>query len=97
MLEQYANSRVAHYTDSAAAASIVTKGSRNRRLHPMVLEVSLALRRYGITLEAVWKSRNDGLIQRADRGSRDFHEDDISLDFDTMQGKTIVVWFTTNI
>ena len=87
MLERFANSTVAHYTDSAAMASIVTKGSRNPKLHPMVLEVALALRRYGITVEAVWRSREDGLIQWADRGSRDFHQDDVSLDFDTMQGR----------
>ena len=87
VLEQFANSTVAHYTDSAAMASIVTKGSRNPHLHPMVLEVSLALRRYGITVEAVWRSREDGLIQWADRGSRDFHQDNVLLDFETMQGR----------
>ena len=67
-------------------ASIVTKGSRNEKLHPMVVDVSLAIRNYGIKVEAVWKSRDDGLIQWADRGSRDFHDDNISLDFATMQG-----------
>ena len=87
VLEQFANLTVAHYSDSAAMASIVTKGSRNPKLHTMVLEVALALRRYGITVEAVWRSRDDGLIQWADMGSRDFHKDDISLDFDTMKGR----------
>ena len=86
VLEQYRDSVVCHYTDSQAMASIVTKGSRNVRLHPMVVDVSLALRKYGIKVEAVWRSREDGLIQWADLGSRDFHDDDISLDFVTMQG-----------
>lgn len=84
VLRQFQGCRVAHYTDSQAMASILTKGSRNTRLHPMVLEVALALRQYSITMEAVWRSREDGLIQWADLGSRDFHKDDISLDFDTM-------------
>ena len=63
VLEQYRDSVVCHYTDSQAMASIVTKGSRNEKLHPMVVDVSLALRKYGIKVEAVWKSRDDGLIQ----------------------------------
>ena len=35
-------------------------------------------------LEAVWRSREDGLIKFADLGSRDFHVDDIILDFESM-------------
>ena len=88
-MEQYRNSVVCHYTDSQAMASIVTKGSRNVRLHPMVVDVSLALRKYGIKVEDVWRSREDGMIQWADRGSRDFHDDDVSLDFVTMQGVSL--------
>ena len=84
VLRQFQGCRVAHYTDSQAMAAIITKGSRNAKLHPMVVEVALALRRHGISMEAVWKSRDDGLIVWADLGSRDFHLDDISLDFDTM-------------
>jgi hypothetical protein len=89
VLEQYRDSVVCHYTDSQAMASIVTKGTRNVRLHSMVVDVSLALREYGIKMEAVWRSREDGLIQWADRGSRDFHDDDVSLDFVTMQGVSL--------
>ena len=83
-LRRFAGCRVAHYTDSQAMASIVSKGSRNTRLQPMVVEAVLALREAGIVMEAVWKSREDGVIEYADRGSRDFHPDDISLDFDSM-------------
>ena len=86
VLKRYAGGRVAHYTDSKAMASIVMKGSRNRKLHPMVVESALALRHHGIRMESVWRSRDDGLIQWADRGSRDFHSDDISLDFESMAG-----------
>ena len=65
---------------------MVTKGSRSVKLHPMVVDVSLALRKYGIKVEAVWRSKKDGLIQWADKGSRDFHSDNILLEFVSMQG-----------
>ena len=42
------------------------------------------LRSAGIPMEAVWRSRDEGIIQWADRGSRDFHADDILLDFESM-------------
>ena len=84
-LALFAGRKVAHYTDNRAMASIVSKGSKNERLQPMVVEAVLALRRHGISMSAVWKSREDGLICYADQGSRDFHADDISLDEETMQ------------
>ena len=84
VLQRFQNSRISHYTDSRAMASIVTKGSRNSRLQPMVMESVLALRNANIVMEAVWLSRDDGRIEFADKGSRDFHPDDISLDFDSM-------------
>ena len=84
VLDRFRGCRISHYTDSKAMASIVTKGSRNSRLQPMVMEAVLALRSAGIVMEAVWISRDDGIIDFADRGSRDYHPDDISLDFDSM-------------
>ena len=42
-----------------------------------------ALRSAGIPMEAVWRSRDEGIIQWADKGWRDFHADDISLDFES--------------
>lgn len=84
VLKQFAGTRVAHYTDSQAMAIIVRKGSRNPKLQPMVMRAVLALRSHGIDMEAGWRSREDGLIVHADRGSRDFHMDDISLDFSSM-------------
>ena len=84
VLRRFAGCRIAHYTDSQAMASIISKGSRNIRLQPMVVEAVLALRSAGIVMEAVWVSREAGVIEYADRGSRDFHPDDVSLDFDTM-------------
>ena len=84
VLHRFRGARVAHYTDNKAVAAIVMRGSRNVRLQPMIVQVTLALRSAGITMEAVWRSRDDGLIMFADKGSRDFHADDVSLDFSTM-------------
>ena len=84
VLHRFRDSQVCHYTDSRAMASIVTKGSRNPRLQPLVVEAVLALRGAGIVMEAVWLSRQDGIIEFADRGSRDYHPDDISLDYESM-------------
>ena len=60
------------------------KGSTNPRLQPLVMEAVLALRNAGIVVDTVWRSREDGKIKIADKGSRDFHTDDVSLDFDSM-------------
>ena len=79
-LKKFKGMRVAHHTDSQALVHILGKGSRNRKLQPMVMEAFLKLREYGIIVEPVWLSREDGVIKFADLGSRDFHSDDISLD-----------------
>ena len=84
VLERFKGRKVAHYTDSQAMVAIISRGSRNPKLHPMVVEALLTLRKYGITVEAVWKPREDEIITWADQGSRDFDQDDISLDFETM-------------
>ena len=60
---------MAHYTDNQAVASILSKGSRNATLQPMVVGVALALRRYGIVMETMWRSREDSLIKWADLGN----------------------------
>ena len=83
--EQFRSSVVCHYTDLQAMAILVTKGSKNVKLHPMVVDAPLALRKYGNKVEAVWRSREDGLIQLADKGSTDFHSDNILCDFVIMK------------
>ena len=72
--------RVAHHTDNKAMVHIIAKGSRNRKMQPMIMEVILKLRSYSIQIEPVWVSREEGIIKYADIGSRDFHADDISID-----------------
>ena len=83
VLKRFQGRRVTHLTDSKAMCFIVEKGSRNLKLHPMVVEATLALRKWGVRVEAMWRSREEGVIRLADLGSRDYHEDDVSLDFDT--------------
>ena len=83
-LERFRGSRIAHYTDSKAMAAIVAKGSRKPELQSLVMKAVLALRRYHIQVEAVWRSRDEGIIKWADLGSREHHKDDVELDFDTM-------------
>ena len=83
VLEKFKGKMVTHLTDSKAMCFIVEKGSRNPKLHPMVVEATLALRKWGVRVEAMWRSREEGVIRVADLGSRDYHEDDVSLDYDT--------------
>ena len=83
ILNRFEGYSITHYTDSQAMCSIVEKGSRNRKLQPIILRCILKLRQHNITVEAVWKSRDDGIIRFADIGSRDFHFDDIAIDRDT--------------
>ena len=83
VLARFEGKRVAHLTDSKAMCYIIERGSRNRRLQPMVVEATLALRGWGIHMEALWRSRDEGVIRVADLGSRDYHHDDISFDFQT--------------
>ena len=85
VLERYRGLRVAHHTDNKAMVFILAKGSRNRKLQPMVMRVTLKLREYNIVVEPVWISREHEMIKYADLGSRDFHHDDISLDFHTFK------------
>ena len=64
---------------------IIAKGSRNRKLQPLVMKSVLKLREFAIEVEPVWVSRKDGIIKYADMGSRDFHADDISVDMATFK------------
>ena len=84
-MEFYKNKRVAHFTDNKALVYIIAKGSRNRVLQPLIVEVTLKLREYGIRVDPVWMSREEGVIKYADLGSRDFHSDDIAVDYFTFQ------------
>ena len=83
-LRRFQGANIAHYTDSQAMAAIVSKGSGNPELQPLVMRAVLALRKHHIKVEAVWRSREEGMIKWADIGSREYYKDDIELDFGTM-------------
>lgn len=83
-LERFQGSNIAHYTDSQAMSAIISKGSKNPELQPLVMRAVLALRKFHIRVEAVWRSREEGIIKWADVGSREYYKDDIELDFGTM-------------
>ena len=85
VLSSFSGQIVAHHTDNKAMVYIIAKGSRNRRLQPMIIEVILKLRSFNIKIEPVWVSREEGIIKYADIGSRDFHADDISIDAESFQ------------
>ena len=71
---------VVHSMDSKAMESIIQKGSSNPKLQPLIMKSILALREFAIEFIPFWKSKQDEVIKWADIGSRDFHEDDVSLD-----------------
>ena len=83
MLERFSGKRVTHFTDSKAMVFIINGGSRNMKLQPLVVQTILALREFNIVVEPVWISRDSEVIKIADMGSRDFHGDDIEVDFET--------------
>ena len=85
VLKSFQYKRVAHYTDSKAMMFIIAQGSRNRKLQPLIMEAKLSCRKYNIIVEPIWISRDDERIKFADIGSRDFHADDISVDFATFK------------
>ena len=84
-LAYFEGKKIAHHTDNKAMVYIIAKGSRNRKLQPMIMGAVLKLREYNIEVEPVWVSRDNGIIKFADMGSRDFHADDISVDMETFQ------------
>lgn len=84
-LSYFKGKKIAHHTDNKAMVYIIAKGSRNRKLQPLIMEAVLKLREYNIEVDPVWVSRDDGIIKFADMGSRDFHADDISVDMETFK------------
>ena len=69
-LSEWRNSSILHYTDSRAAESIITFGSKNPVLQSMVRQIYLKAQSWGITLAASWKRRSEYEMMEADRGSR---------------------------
>ena len=79
----FKNSNVVHYTDNANCETILSVGSRNVILQPLVLEIFLAWKSLNIKVDVVHLKRNDPIIEFADFESRNFDLHDFSLDFDS--------------
>ena len=77
----YANSNIVHYTDNKNCEIILSVGSRNVTLQPLVLDIFLAWKRLNIKVEVVYLSRNDPLIDFADQETKNFDIHDFGLDF----------------
>jgi hypothetical protein len=73
---------VVHYTDNANCEVILTVGSRNVTLQPLVLDIFLCWKNLNIKVKVIHLSRNDPIIQYADLESRNFDLHDYSIDFD---------------
>ena len=82
---KFRNSIITHYTDSKAMVFIIGGGSRNPQLQRMIRKTILNLRSHNIRIDPVWISRESEIITYADAGSRDFHSDDIEVDYETFQ------------
>jgi phosphopantetheinyl transferase len=83
VLAKFAGTGIVHYMDNQAMVQVIAKGSRNKCLQPLIVKTVLALRNHGIKMMVVWKSRDDKIINFAEAGSRDFHADDICMEYVT--------------
>ena len=73
---------VVHYTDNFNCETILSVGSRNLNLQPLVLDIFLAWKSLDLKVKVIHVSRNDPIIQFADFESRNFDLHDYSIDFD---------------
>ena len=78
----YRNSNLIHYTDNMNCETILTIGSRNPRLQPLVLDIFLAWKRLNMKVTVIYISRSNPIIELADQESRNFDLHDFSLDFE---------------
>ena len=80
---RFSQRKIRHLTDNQAVEKIFKSGSRNHKIHKLVVEIFLSCRHHQINLAVSWKSREHPLLQIADAGSRDFDGSSFSLDFDS--------------
>lgn len=73
---------VVHYTDNANCEVILSVGSRNVNLQPLVLDIFLIWKSLNVKVKVIHLSRNDPIIQFADVESKNFDLHDYSIDFD---------------
>ena len=80
--ECFKNSNIVHYTDNKNCETILTVGSRNFTLQPLVLDIFLSWKALNVKVTVIYVSRDDPIIQYADYESRTFDLHDYSMDFD---------------
>ena len=73
---------VIHYTDNLNCSVILSIGSRNIELQPLVMDIFLRWRELDLKVEVMHLPREDEIIQYADYESRTFDLSDFSIDFD---------------
>ena len=79
----YENANIVHYTDSHNCEIILSIGSRNVTLQPLVLDIFLAWKRLKIKVDVIYLSRDNPIIQFADEETKNFDIHDYGLDFDS--------------
>ena len=80
-VSSFKNSNILHYTDNLNCETILSVGSRNFNLQPLVLDIFLAWKKHNIKVLVKYVSREDPKIIFADQESRNFDLHDYSLDF----------------
>ena len=73
---------IVHYTDNHNCSIILSVGSRNIRLQPIVLDTFLAWKKYDLNVSVIYLPRSDPIIEFADFESKNFDLHDFSIDFD---------------
>ena len=86
-VERFRDSRIRHYTDNQAVTRIFSIGSPNLELQLMAEQVFDSCKKWNITLEFIWQSRETVLMVKMDQGSRGpwGYHDEFTLDFDTAE------------
>ena len=79
---RFANSNIIHYTDNVNVSHILTIGSRNPGLQPMVVDIVLAWKKLNMKVFVEHLPRINPIIQYADFHSKNFDLHDYSLDVD---------------
>ena len=79
---KYKGCNIVHYTDNFNCSIILSVGSRNVRLQPIVLETFLAWKKLDLNVTVCHLPRSDPIIEFADFESKNFDLHDFSIDFD---------------
>ena len=80
--KEFMHCNIIHYTDNNNCVIILSIGSRNSILQPIVLDIFLAWKHLNLHVTVTHLSCSDPIIQYADFESKNFDFHDYSLDFD---------------